>query len=439
MHALGLPRPKRPAVGHGLGTVKGTLAPARCERGLEGSQERGHPPGPRGPQQREEGAVVAEDAVVALRDVDEGRADDFEDALFGNAGAGLGDFAFVIQGAAVAKQQRKLQEAEVQEQCCVQEAPGSSGDGGWGDIGEQPARKARRKRSDGPPQVNRSTGSLCKALDIAADPVALEVARDLFDDLVYAPTTAASKVTRAQLWGMLADKMGVDALPLTPDKVMSFGAVLREARYRSGGAYISEAKQQHIRAGYASTGDLEQAIVDAKRGISRGIGPPSKAAEVKPGLWDELWRAGGAQQGAARRPPGGPRGGIYVWGFGSAWLLREIELALLDVHADTIQFNADSSEVTLRLGATKADIKGRGAARTHRCRCDRQGAPSCPVCSARHLVDAAVHAWGGNRADEAAKAVPLIGTMASAGRRTQNSSESRACTRARRQTPRATS
>ena len=200
MHALGLPRPRRPAVGHGLGTVKGTLAPPRCERGLEGSQERGqvvgllrpssggaglprpplvqgglpHPPGPRGPQHGEEGAVVAEDAVVALRDVDEGRADDFEDALFGNAGAGLGDFAFVIQGSAVAKQQRKrkLQEAEVQEQCCVQEASGSSGDGGWGDIGEQPARKARRKRSDGPPQVNRSTGSLCKALDIAADLVA---------------------------------------------------------------------------------------------------------------------------------------------------------------------------------------------------------------------------------------------------------------------------
>ena len=359
-HALGLPRLKRPAIGHGLGTVKGTLAPPRCECGLEGSQERGK--------------------VVGR--VDEGHADDFEDALFGNAGAGHGDFAFVFQGEVVVKQPRRLQEAEAQEQCCVQGATGGSGDGGWGNREEQPARKARHKRGDGPPQVNRSTGSMCKAVDIAADPVALEVARDLFDDLVYATTTAASKVTRAQLWGLLADKMGVDALPLTPDKVMSFGAVLRKAGCRSGGAYISEARQQHIRAGYAITGDLEQAIVDAKRGITRGIGPPSKAAEVRPGLWDALWRAGGAHRVTAQRPPGGPRGGVYVWGFGTAWLLREIELALLDVHADTIQFNADGSEVTLRLGATKADIKGRGAARTHRCRCDRQGLR--PVLCARH-------------------------------------------------------
>ena len=64
--ALGLPRPKPPAIGHGLGTVKGTLAPPRYERGLEGSQERGK--------------------IVGL--ADGGRAGDFVDTLFGNAALG---------------------------------------------------------------------------------------------------------------------------------------------------------------------------------------------------------------------------------------------------------------------------------------------------------------------------------------------------------------
>ena len=116
--------------------------------------------------------------------VDKGHADDFEDALFGDAGAGRGDFAFVFQDEVVLKQLYRLQKAEAQEQWSVQVATGGNGDGGWDSRGDQPTCKARRKRSDGPPQVKRSTGSLCKAVEIAADP---------------APNTAASKVIRAQL------------------------------------------------------------------------------------------------------------------------------------------------------------------------------------------------------------------------------------------------
>ena len=124
--------------------------------------------------------------------------------------------------------------------------------------------------------------------------------------------------------------MGVDALPLTPDKVMSFGAVLRKAGCRSGSAYTSEARQQHIRAGYTITGDLEQAIVDAKRGITRGIGPPSKLAEVWPGLWGDHRRSS-------------------RWGLRVGRASSGFALALLGVHAGTFQLSAVGSEVTRRL------------------------------------------------------------------------------------------
>ena len=74
------------------------------------------------------------------------------------------------------------------------------------------------------------------------------------------------------------------------------------------------------------------------------------------------------------------------FGFATNFLLREIELALLDLHSDTISFHVLAASVTVRLSASKGYPRGRTAARTHKCWCDTLGRVSCPFCSALFLV-----------------------------------------------------
>ena len=101
--ALGLSRPKRPVVGHRLGTVKGTLAPPRYECGLEGKATSRFVPR----------CSCCEAAAQAAGGRGAGAV------LCAEATGSSGGFVFLFQGAVVEKQPNRLQEAEVQEQCCV--------------------------------------------------------------------------------------------------------------------------------------------------------------------------------------------------------------------------------------------------------------------------------------------------------------------------------
>ena len=102
---------------------------------------------------------------------------------------------------------------------------------------ERPARKARRKRSVGPPQVH--------VLNVQGHGHGRRPCCD-------------SGCPRPHRWHRLQQ--------------------LQRSREHSSGAI-----QQHVRVDNI-TGDLEQPVMDAKHGISRGIGPLSKAAEVGQGL-----------------------------------------------------------------------------------------------------------------------------------------------------------
>ena len=167
-----------------------------------------------------------------------------------------------------------------------------------------------------------------------------------------------------------------------------------------------------MRAGFHIDGPLAAAMADAKRGLERGQGPPTRSAEIRPETWDELEAKIVEGTEVLTRDPDAPRGGLHCWGVGTGWLMREMELALLDLHVDTVKVNDHDGSVTLKVATSKTDPRGRGASRTMACTCLGRRLPSCPACSARVLLELAVGTWPGDRGSEAARGIPLIGTVA---------------------------
>ena len=87
-------------------------------------------------------------------------------------------------------------------------------------------------------------------MEIAMDTDKCNEAEERFSKLVYALGSLQAKVGKIKLWNEVTKAMAVEPLPVTPVKVMRVAAVLRDAGYRSGIAYIHQAVQQHARAGY---------------------------------------------------------------------------------------------------------------------------------------------------------------------------------------------
>ena len=248
-------------------------------------------------------------------------------------------------------------------------------------------------------------------MEIAVDEEKRNEAEQNFQQLIYSSTTLATKTSKLKLWQEVARAMAIDPLPVTPNKVLQFAAVLRGAGYRSGMAYIHEAVQMHSRSGYVVDDALRIAVADAKRGLERGRGGPLRSAEVRPEWLDLLARRVALDEVRLQRRPDGPRGGLHVWGLGMGFLLREVELAHLNVHEETLQIDEATGSATLRISASKMDPAGRGCSRTLACRCRAARSPSCPACSARVLLELALEVWTGSRQSEEARAFPLVGTM----------------------------
>jgi hypothetical protein len=248
-----------------------------------------------------------------------------------------------------------------------------------------------RKRKDGPvvssDAFQKSRGSKSAALLIAKDDTLMANARDNLSELIYAHGTVNTKNALFDLWSQIAIQRGYRPLPITPQLLLEVAAVLRAAKFRSAGSYILEAKQRHERAGHVWDEQLRITLQDAKRAVSRGIGPATKAEEVRPELWQELWMQSGKRMVVREDlDKTGPGGGVAVWGFGSAFLLREVELACLTFDEECVKFDWMNETVTVSLTASKKDPAAGGAKRTLSCNCKGIGSPSCPFCAGLALM-----------------------------------------------------
>ena len=134
----------------------------------------------------------------------------------------------------------------------------------------------------------RTKASADAALAIALSPEMRKSAFDNFKQTVFSPGTVATKNARTRLWDRLCEALGFPQFPVSPESLLGVAAILKEAGYRCGYLYLVEARQAHIRLGFPIGAQLELAMADAKRSLERGMGAPTRSAEVRPSVWDEL-------------------------------------------------------------------------------------------------------------------------------------------------------
>ena len=167
--------------------------------------------------------------------------------------------------------------------------------------------------------------------------------------------------------------------PATPWSVITLGAILKSAGFRSTANYISIWLTECGRRGHPESAELLQAAKDARRAATRGIGPPSRARPVPLGLLANV---------ADERV----RCTLLV---ASWWCMREAEAS--HVRTRDVVFDRKAKSASILFRSSKTDQQGLGCWRTHGCSCGARGrrrGPGprklCPYHAARWLQPAAV-------------------------------------------------
>lgn len=268
-----------------------------------------------------------------------------------------------------------------------------------------------RERSRGPvqPPPKRARGSASRAMEVAASEALMAEARLNLSELVYAKSTASSKESKGKLYVQIAEARNWQPFPVMEVVMMEVAAVLRAADFSSGIQYLAEAKQMHIRAGGEWTESLEVCFQDADRALARALGPAKKAEEVRPTLWAEWLKK---PKTIPKRNMFQPGVGPEVWGFASAFLLREVELAHLMM--GSVSFDNAKKTVTLWLTMSKTDPSGQGAKRTRSCNCkaggSMRGCMDCPYHSGVEVVATQLDRLRAlDITEEAIKRSPVVG------------------------------
>ena len=193
----------------------------------------------------------------------------------------------------------------------------------------------------------------------------------------FASTSHKPRESRWSTWTKLCRVRGIDPVPVTEETIFKIGAALKEGRYRSAAQYFSIAKSQHRELGFPWSADLDLAVSQAVRSVTRGMGP----ARLKHDFVLENAPADfGAQLHLAydilKVPPeqrfASPEGVVVS----ACWfMLRGIELA--NVRCADVTFRRDERSVRIRLPVSKTDTEAKGCERSHSCFCRPRHAPGC--------------------------------------------------------------
>ena len=267
----------------------------------------------------------------------------------------------------------------------------------------------RRRRPLGPVLPNkRAKGSAAEAVRLASSDLCMVQAQSEYQEAIYAPGTLNTKAALRRTWTEVAKARGFDPLPLSPQMIHEVCSALRAAGFRAGTNYLFEARQWHLRSGYEWSEKLELAVKDAKRSLTRGLGPSCKAEEIRYQWLEWLMEAPG---GEGITKPEWPARRQEAWVLGFNFLLREVELGCIMVNE--VQFDDQSKQVTLMLPASKTDVSAKGCRRTLSCSCPaaNQKGQLCPYHAAKCLVRWQLNAAGLPRGDPLVEALPLIGQV----------------------------
>lgn len=259
----------------------------------------------------------------------------------------------------------------------------------------------------------KARGDAKVALATAEGPEELRMAINELQRTKVAPTTTGPKRSRETLVFEILSKAGLGSpTPVTLQKVRTVAAVLKRGKYRSAALYLSALKGLHLRAGLQYFDYLMAEQADCVRSCLRGLGVPTRAPEV---------RLAWAVRASAQWKPitdGGPVNPRTAWFVALWWMLREIELAGLSLHASCVSVGEKTA--TLRLPTSKVDQMGKGAERTWSCLCktgalvdgavDPAADDCCPVCLLRDHVQKVEQTYGVLQTDDESADIPLFPT-----------------------------
>ena len=237
------------------------------------------------------------------------------------------------------------------------------------DVGVDTLRVRRKNAA----VLHRYTkGSFIKAREMLRNPDAKARGLARLHEDIYAKTTRRTMRARLATLIKLSNSAGVDLLPATVHSVHLLAAALKEGGYRSGGSYLGILAKEHMRANYVWSPDLTCAAAEARRSLSRGLGPEKRARTVD-------------LEAVTTRSNGKCMAAVVDVDFvivGALWLLRGAEAAALLGEQATV--DDDNLQACLVLGATKTNPGGRDCKRSLRC-CCKEGGPQglgaaiCPV------------------------------------------------------------
>ena len=160
-------------------------------------------------------------------------------------------------------------------------------------------------------------------------------------------------------------------IPVTPSSVIAVGAMLKAGNYSSGANYISAARVHSRDKGHPEHPLLAHTVRKVVISIERGVGQQKQTSALPLDRFEEL------PDGDEPWAKGGPVGTADALTTGSWWLMRELEMASLNV-ADVV-INVQLLRVELRLSCSKNDSKAIGKGRTHGCSCrDEAPVKYCP-------------------------------------------------------------
>ena len=157
--------------------------------------------------------------------------------------------------------------------------------------------------------------------------------------------------------------------PLTVASLKSLAMALQGAGYKSGYAYLSEAKLLHVERGHDWDLALDRCYKQCVRSLKRGKGPTHQAPEVPKERRSRL-------VSSVLRFKTGVLFVRELFLFAMVWMLRAIEL--LELRLSDLDFCMGSKVVTLCWRTSKTDQTAEGVRRTVKCNCVGECDEECP-------------------------------------------------------------
>ena len=218
---------------------------------------------------------------------------------------------------------------------------------------------------------------------IAADSDLMDAAELVLRMDVLAPKTSASYSSQVELYISTMKQAGKPPLPLTPESIKMFSAVLKAADYGGGNSYLSAVMSWARIAGATITEEVmcERKMCGAS--LNRGSGDTHQMKPISIGI---LRRMGDLMEKGKLEP-------FHVMVFrlsvlGVFFMLRADEVLNLKV-SEVIMASGKSGIAEIIIAAGKTNQEGKTVRRRLTCVCDENSKGVFPSCALYDLVSEA--------------------------------------------------